>query len=198
MHRYLLPLFALLISTSPVFAQKISQEKFEEMRAECMAVKQSGAYSSVDHENATNLCISSCPESLNVFNNRALTLCMGAYSSFINIAETKHSAAVPRVSATIDYQGHGIYKVIDTDNVQITKNCSIISLSSAKSYPPPMEGYHMITNRYIGEPITALEEKAVLINVRAISDIKANTGCTAEVIHLRCQPHEADRDICNP
>lgn len=198
MIRYILSLTILLIFSSSAFAQKITQQEFEEMRGECLAVKASGNYVSTDHEVATNKCLSSCPENLGIFNNRALTTCMGAHASFKRMMGIQHSAPIPHTAATIDYQGHGVYTVISTDNAKVSENCSIISLSEAKSYPPPMRGYQMLTRNAGDEPITGSEAKAVLINVRLFSDEKQNKGCSAEVIHLRCREYEADQLICNP
>jgi hypothetical protein len=198
MIRYILSLTMIFLLSSPAFAQKITQQEFEKMRGECLAVKANGNYVSADHEVATNKCLSSCPENLGIFNNRALTLCMGAHASFKRMTGIKRSAQVPRVAATLDYQGHGVYTVISTDNSKVSENCSIVTLSEAKSYPPPMRGNQMMTRDSGDEPITGSGVKAVLINVRLFSDEKQNKGCSAEVIHLRCQPHEADRPICNP
>tara|TARA_R110002072_G_scaffold46570_4_gene128732 strand:- start:76 stop:672 length:597 start_codon:yes stop_codon:yes gene_type:complete len=198
MIRYILSLTIILIFSSPALAQKITQQKFEEMRGECLAVKESGNFVSTDHEVATNKCLSSCPENLGIFNNRALTLCMSAHASFKRMMGMQHSAPIPRVAATIDYQGHGVYTVISTDNAKVSENCSIVSLSEAKSYPPPMRGYQMMASDSQEEPITGSEVKAVLINVRLFSDEKQNKGCSAEVIHLRCRQYEADQPICNP
>jgi hypothetical protein len=198
---YLLLFSFFTILSLPVHAQKISQAEFESLRGECVAVDASGRYASADHKNATNQCLSACPENLRIHNNRALTLCMGAHTNFKRLMPKKPisgDAPISQVTGKVDYQGHHAWALTSTNNVEVSKHCSRIVLSAAEANQAPLKGHQMMISGIKEEPVIAVPTSAVLINVRLPSNEERLRDCTAEVIHLLCQAHEADRAICNP
>jgi len=199
MLHYSLPLIAVLIFIAfPANAQKITQEKLEIWNAECSAVEKSGSYASVDHENATRHCLEYCPTDLKIFNNRYAGTCIGAYNTFKKKMAEKFDAPIPRVKAVVDYGANMFWKVKSAENAQVSKHCKNMVLTSAKSYPAPIKGHHMMTFGNGEQPAIASATEAILINVRLPAD-KANSqgDCTAEVINLRCPPYMTKLEPCN-
>lgn len=82
MTRSLLLFTSGLLLAFPVYASKISQEEFERIRGECMAAVTSDSPISSGKLSAAEKCLAACPANLPVYNNRALTLCMGAHNNF--------------------------------------------------------------------------------------------------------------------
>ncbi len=197
MARYFLLFIAMMFFSSHAQAQKITQEELIALRDECTTMKNSGAYVSVDHENATERCLKACPESLNIYNNRALTMCMGAHSSFKKSAARAYDAPIGRVEAEIDYGGHKFWAVMDSDNEKFSKHCQSLSLTAAKSHPKPIKGYHMMLAGVKEVPITALETSAILINVRIPTDKTKAQNCTAEAVYVTCPAFRLERPECN-
>lgn len=199
MTRYLTFFVTLMVFSSSAQAQMITQEKLKSIRGDCIAVDSRGTYISVDHENATKRCLSACPKDLKIFNNRYASGCIGAYNTFKGVGALKYHAPIARVTAILDYQGHHSWAVNSAENAEVSKHCKTVGLSAAKSYPAPIKGHHMMVWDNGEEPTISTATTTVLVNVRIPLDDKAQTkSCSAEVINLRCQPHEADRAPCNP
>ncbi|MFK7816912.1 MAG: hypothetical protein AB8B92_11315 [Gammaproteobacteria bacterium] len=196
--RYLAFLIVLIAFSSSLHAQKLSQEKFEVLRGECLATEASGSYDTVDHEIATQKCLSACPEDLKIYNNRYAGSCINAHNQFKKMMAQKFDAPIAQVTGTIDYKGYKIFTVISANNTLVSKQCSTIILAAAESYPAPMKGHHMMIYGVKGNPIVTVATKAVLINVRLPSNKESVEHCTAEVINLPCPPHQLDLPHCNP
>ncbi|CAA0114773.1 hypothetical protein [Zhongshania aliphaticivorans] len=82
MVRYFILFMAGIFFAFPVYASKISQDEFERIRGECMAAVNSDSNVSAANKTAAEKCLAACPVNLPIYNNRALTLCMGAHHSF--------------------------------------------------------------------------------------------------------------------
>lgn len=198
MTRYFTLVMICLIFAPASHASRISPAEFEQFRGECLAVEASGTYGSVDNEKATKKCLSACHEGLDLSNGRKAFLCNGAYDIFKQTLAQRFDAPIARVAATVDYASQIGWKVMASDNAQVSQYCDWIRLAAAKSYPTPMKGHQMMMANINEVPVGAVETPAVLINVRIEAEKTAYTQCTAEVVFLHCPPHRATFDYCNP
>jgi len=198
MARHLTLIIAFMIFASSSYAGRITPEELQLFRGECLAAQASATHDSLVNQNAIKACLTACPEALNLTDNRRTALCVGRYNLFKQAIATKFAAPIARVNARVDYsQGIG-WKILSADNTQVAKQCKWVGLAAARTYPDSLKGYQMMIAKVNEVPVSAVAVDAILINLRIESDKAQYQTCTAEVIYLRCPPHQAEFAYCHP
>lgn len=137
----------------------------------------SGAYISVDHELATEDCLSHCPEDLKTCNNRYAESCLGAHRVFKQQMAERCDPPITR-----GYRYHRLSRAQSLETYRRKKFIGLYALSghcndfrSIVSCSP--NGFHMMIRGNKEEPVISTSTTAVLINVRIPVDKTKRQRC---------------------
>jgi len=199
MTRYLMFIMAfMLFASSSYAAGQITPDELTLFRGECLAAQANGANNSLANQNAIKACLTACPATLVLSDNRRTALCVGRYNLFKQAMATTFAAPIARVNARVDYAQSIGWKILSAENAQVAKQCQWVGLTAANTLPNPLKGYQMMVAKVNEVPVSAVPVDAILINLRIESNKAQYQSCKAEVVYLRCPPHQAGFAYCNP